>query len=149
MVRLSVVYGVSVSTGRVLRFDQVRGYGFIAPTGGGEDIFLHANDLLVDKHLVTAGVTMEFEVEQGERGPKATGARLVRQAPGGGAPGEGAAREPGDEGEDFFYVPSTKEFTREVTELLLQAEPALTGAQILTVRRALTRLAEKNGWIEG
>ncbi|WP_041259611.1 cold-shock protein [Pseudofrankia inefficax] len=140
-------------TGRVLRFDQVRGYGFIAPTGGGEDIFLHANDLLVDKHLVTAGVTMEFEVEQGDRGPKATGARLVRSAPGAatpGAPVEGAAaREPGDEGEDFFYVPSAKEFSREVTEILLQTEPTLTGAQILAIRRGMTRLAEKNGWIEG
>jgi cold shock CspA family protein len=141
-----------VRTGRVLRFDQVRGYGFIAPTGGGEDIFLHANDLLIDKHLVTAGVTMEFEVEQGDRGPKATGARLVRSAPGTAAPApptEGAPREGGDDGEDFFYVPSTKEFTREVTEILLQTEPTLTGAQILAVRRGLTRLAEKNGWIEG
>jgi len=141
-----------VRTGRVLRFDQVRGYGFIAPTGGGEDIFLHANDLLVDKHLVTAGVTMEFEVEQGDRGPKATGARLVRAAPGTAppaAPTEGTAREGGDDGEDFFYVPSTKEFTREVTELLLQTEPTLTGTQILAIRRGLTRLAEKNGWIEG
>lgn len=136
-----------------MRFDQVRGYGFIAPTGGGEDIFLHANDLLVDKHLVTAGVTMEFEVEQGDRGPKATGARLVRSGPGAAAPAaptEGATpREPGDEGEDFFYVPSTKEFSREVTEILLTTEPTLTGAQILAIRRGMTRLAEKNGWIEG
>jgi cold shock CspA family protein len=142
-----------VRTGRVLRFDQVRGYGFIAPIGGGEDIFLHANDLLVDKHLVTAGVTMEFEVEQGDRGPKATGARLARAAAAGAppaaAPAEGTPREGGDEGEDFFYVPSTKEFTREVTEILLQTEPTLTGAQILAIRRGMTRLAEKNGWIEG
>jgi hypothetical protein len=102
---------------------------------------------------VTAGVMMEFEVEQGDRGPKATGARLVRSAPGAatpGAPAEGAAvREPGDEGEDFFYVPSAKEFSREVTEILLQTEPTLTGAQILAIRRGMTRLAEKNGWIEG
>lgn len=133
----------------------MRGYGFIAPSGGGEDIFLHANDLLVEKHLVTAGVTMEFEVEQGDRGPKATGARLVRGAPASppaaaGTPGaEVPAREPGDDTEDFFYVPSAKEFTREITELLLQIEPTLTGAQILAVRRGLTRLAEKNGWIDG
>jgi cold shock CspA family protein len=146
-----------VRTGRVLRFDQVRGYGFIAPTGGGEDIFLHANDLLVDKHLVTPGVTMEFELEQGDRGPKATAARVVRAAqepgarpaPAPEAGGEAAVREPGDDGEDFFYVPSTKEFTREITELLLSTEPTLTGAQIVAIRRGLTRLAEKNGWIEG
>jgi cold shock protein len=135
-----------------LRFDQVRGYGFLAPNGGGEDIFLHANDLLVDKHLVTAGVTMEFEVEQGDRGPKATGARLVRAIPGttpAGPPAEETPREAGDDGEDFFYVPSVREFTREVTEILLQTEPTLTGAQILAIRRGLTRLAEKNGWLEG
>ncbi len=95
---------------------------------------------------------MEFEVEQGDRGPKATGARLVRPAPGAAAPaatGESTPREGGDDGEDFFYVPSTKEFTREVTELLLQIEPTLTGTQILAIRRGLTRLAEKNGWVEG
>lgn len=132
-------------TGRVLRFDQVRGYGFIAPTGGGEDIFLHANDLLVEKHLVTAGVTMEFEVEQGERGPKAIGARIVRPASTGGHP---AADREGDEDGEFFYVPSVKEFTREVTELLLQVEPTLTGTQIVAIRRQLTAMAEKNGWIE-
>jgi cold shock protein len=146
-----------VSTGKVLRFDQVRGYGFIAPDGGGEDIFLHANDLLVEKHLVTAGTTMEFDVEQGDRGPKATSARIARPAgPAPSGPTSGSAPRPngsapgvdGEDGDDFYYVSSPTEFTREVTEILLQTEPTLTGLQILQIRRQLARLAEKNGWIE-
>lgn len=58
-------------TGKVVRFDEVRGYGFIAPDGGGEDVFVHANVLGDDKYVFGPGLRVEFEVSDGDRGPKA------------------------------------------------------------------------------
>src|SRR5690606_31782118 len=72
--------GWLVVRGKVVRFDDMRGYGFVAPEGGGEDVFMHVNDLDVDKRLIAPGVVVEFTVEDGERGLKASGIRLVRQA---------------------------------------------------------------------
>jgi cold shock protein len=58
-------------TGKVIRFDEVRGYGFIAPDGGGEDVFVHANVLGDDKYVFGPGLRVEFEATDGDRGPKA------------------------------------------------------------------------------
>ena len=58
-------------TGKVIRFDEVRGYGFIAPDGGGEDVFVHANVLGDDKYVFGPGLRVEFEAADGDRGPKA------------------------------------------------------------------------------
>ena len=65
------------TTGKILRFDEIRGYGFIAPDDGGEDVFMHANDLRDNKHLFRPGIKVEFEVEDGERGLKAAEVRLA------------------------------------------------------------------------
>ena len=67
-------------TGKVVRFDEVRGYGFVAPEVGGEDVFIHVNDLTFDKRLVAPGVVVEFDLEESDRGPKASHVRIVRQA---------------------------------------------------------------------
>jgi cold shock CspA family protein len=146
-----VLVGWLVATGKVLRFDQIRGYGFIAPTGGGEDIFLHVNDLLVEKSIVVPGTIMEFEVEEGDRGPKASAARIVRPVhlPGSNGPALSVAGPAGGEDADGLCdVLPTGEFTQEITELLLQTEPTLTGAQITRIRRQLTAVAQKYGWVE-
>src|ERR1700733_13431711 len=58
-------------TGKVIRFDEVRGYGFIAPDGGGEDVFVHANVLGDDKYVFGPGLRVEFEATDGDCGPKA------------------------------------------------------------------------------
>jgi cold shock protein len=64
-------------TGKVIRFDEVRGYGFIAPDGGGEDIFVHANVLGDDKYVFGPGLRVEFEATDGDRGPKAYAVHLL------------------------------------------------------------------------
>ncbi len=64
-------------TGKVIRFDEVRGYGFIAPDGGGEDVFVHANVLGDDKYMFGPGLRVEFESTDGDRGPKAYAVHLL------------------------------------------------------------------------
>lgn len=83
-----------VMQGEIVRFDHVKGYGFIAPKDGGEDVFLHVNDLLDEKHLMVPGAIVEFVREAGDRGPKASSVHLVtpgRAVPGAGIPAPGIA----------------------------------------------------------
>lgn len=64
-------------TGKVVRFDDMRGYGFIAPDKGGEDVFVHANVLGEDKYVFCPGLPVEFEVTEGDRGLKAYSVRIL------------------------------------------------------------------------
>lgn len=139
-VGVSRLLGVGMVAGRVVRFDSQRGYGFIAPDDGGEDVFLHVNDMLMPESQVRRGIVVEFEIEDGERGPKASGVRLAR-----GADGKPLAAD-----DDVLCdVLSTEEFTRDVTEALLSAAPSLTGEQIVQVRGGLAQFAKNHGWVEG
>ncbi|MFL4902192.1 cold-shock protein [Streptomyces sp. MMS24-I2-30] len=131
-----------MATGRVVRFDSARGYGFISPDHGDEDVFLHVNDLKIAESMVRTGLEVEFEIEEGERGPKAS---FIRLAPGASAR-LGSAGAAGDD--SLCDVLQTVEFTNEITELLLQAAPTLTGQQIVQIRREFLSFAKKHGWTE-
>ena len=62
-----------MATGIVKWFSDKKGYGFIENDDGG-DVFIHFSEIQKDGFKSLAeGDRVTFEVEQGERGPKATG----------------------------------------------------------------------------
>ena len=66
--------GVSqVSTGTVKWFNTSKGYGFIAPDDGSEDLFVHYSEIKTEGFAsLEEGQRVEFEVGQGKKGPCAT-----------------------------------------------------------------------------
>ncbi|ACC38507.1 DNA-binding protein [Mycobacterium marinum M] len=132
-------------TGRIVRFDDVRGYGFIAPDSGGEDVFLHANDLDFDRLLAKRGTRVSFDIEDGPRGKFATAVLITSEGSGRAGAGSKAAASDTDE---YFDVFSAQEFKEAATEILLEATPSITGEQIVRIRAAFEGFARKHGWIE-
>jgi cold shock protein len=156
-----------MAVGKVVKFDQARGFGFIAPTGGGEDVFLHVNDLLMSESEVRPGVTVEFDVDDGGRGLKGSNIRLVNGAPGVPAVDPQPRAIPGPlapgslasgslapslvaataKDNDLCDVLTPGEFSSQITELLLTGIPTLTGGQVLEARRLLLSFSEARGWV--
>ncbi|WP_279479682.1 cold-shock protein [Aureimonas sp. SK2] len=59
-------------TGRIKWFDVAKGFGFIVPEGGGEDVLLHVTCLRRDGFSTALeGATVVCEVQRGERGLQA------------------------------------------------------------------------------
>jgi cold shock CspA family protein len=140
-----------VTTGRVIRFDEFRGYGFVSQDEGGDDVFLHVNDLDFDKRLVTPGTALEFVVEEGDRGLKAVDVRIIGSAEKAALPAPAARQDFHRENsvdDGVGDVLTTRELLSEFTETLLPAAPSLTAEQILSVRRCVVTVARSHGWIE-
>ena len=70
--------------GTVRWFDTDRGFGFIAPADGADDIYVHATELDPDgPRVLREGQEVEFEVGEGDRGPQARSVRVTAEAPAG------------------------------------------------------------------
>ena len=60
-------------TGTVKWFNNAKGYGFILPDAGGEDLFAHYSTITMDGYkTLKAGQQVSYEVTQGNKGLHAT-----------------------------------------------------------------------------
>ncbi len=61
-----------MATGTVKWFNETKGFGFIAPSDGSADVFVHFSAISGDGFKTLAeGQAVTFEVEQGAKGPQA------------------------------------------------------------------------------
>lgn len=138
-----------MGVGRVVRFDEGRGYGFIAPDDGGDDVFVHAGELTQRGIRVATGTRVSFKVIDGGRGPKAYDVEIVEDA-GSATPAvtraSGSSAEGGDD--ELCEIFSEPEYLQRITELLLTDAPYLTGGQIIELRAHLLRFSRKCGWVD-
>ncbi|MFO8156124.1 MAG: cold-shock protein [Pseudomonadota bacterium] len=59
--------------GTVKWFDNAKGFGFIAPEDGGEDVFVHFSVIQADGfRSLEEGQSVSFESERGPKGMQAT-----------------------------------------------------------------------------
>ena len=62
-----------MSTGKVKWFNASKGYGFITPDDGGDDLFVHHSEIKTSGYAtLDEGQAVQFEVGQGKKGPCAT-----------------------------------------------------------------------------
>lgn len=65
-----------MATGKVKWFNDQKGYGFITQDGGGKDLFVHHSEIKAEGFRSLAeGQAVEFEIGQGDKGPKAINVR--------------------------------------------------------------------------
>jgi len=58
-----------MATGTVKWFNNAKGFGFICPEGGGEDIFAHYSTIQMDGYrTLKAGQQVRFDLQEGPKG---------------------------------------------------------------------------------
>jgi len=62
--------------GTVKRWLSGRGYGFVEPEEGGDDIFVHHSDI-EGAYDLKEGQKVEFEVQSSQKGPRAINVKIV------------------------------------------------------------------------
>ena len=60
--------------GTVKFFNATKGFGFIVPSEGGQDIFVHSSGLIDE---IRENDKVQFEVESGRKGPNAVNVKVI------------------------------------------------------------------------
>ncbi|MBD7952306.1 cold-shock protein [Oerskovia rustica] len=76
--------------GTVSWYDDIKGFGFIAPDSGGDDVFVHVKALGGGMTELSEGDRVTYDVVDGDKGPNARNVQLAR--------GSGGARGAMDRG---------------------------------------------------
>jgi len=62
-----------MNKGTVKFFNETKGFGFITPENGGDDVFVHISGL---KDQVREGDSVIYEIENGKKGLNAVNVRI-------------------------------------------------------------------------
>ena len=58
--------------GVVKWFNEDKGFGFLTPSEGGKDVFVHFRSIMSEGYKsLTEGQEVSFTIEQGQKGPQA------------------------------------------------------------------------------
>lgn len=69
---------MSTQTGTVKWFNEAKGFGFITPDQGGEDLFAHFSQIQANGFKVLKELQrVEFEVVRGDKGLQANKIRVI------------------------------------------------------------------------
>jgi CspA family cold shock protein len=63
-----------MNEGTIIFFNEAKGFGFIMPSNGGADIFVHATGL---NGQVRENDKVSYEVSNGQKGPTATNVNVI------------------------------------------------------------------------
>lgn len=67
-----------MATGTVKFFNATKGYGFITPDDGSEDVFVHYSAIQADGYrTLDEGDKVEYEAEKAPKGLQATTAKKI------------------------------------------------------------------------
>jgi CspA family cold shock protein len=67
-----------MATGTVKFFNNEKGFGFITPSSGEKDVFVHFSNVVGEGFKsLDEGQQVEFDVAEGRKGPEARNVRAV------------------------------------------------------------------------
>ena len=68
------------TTGTVKWFSRVKGFGFIEPDGGGDDVFVHYSSIVGEGYRnLDKGQRVEFALLDTDKGPQASDVTMVSE----------------------------------------------------------------------
>jgi CspA family cold shock protein len=69
-----IINNIMQKEGTVKFFNETKGFGFITPENGGQDVFVHSTGLIDE---IRENDKVEFEVENGRKGLNAVNVKVI------------------------------------------------------------------------